>query len=214
MSGAPDELRPAAFLDRDGTLIHDRHYISRADDVELLPGASAAVRALNDAGVPVILVSNQSGIGRGYFTRAEYERVHARLAALLAEEGARLDAVYICPHAPPPRGEPACECRKPGTLLFRQAARDHAIDLTVSWGIGDRWRDLAPVIALGGRGVLVPQRDSSTADVRRAREAALVVPTIGEAAALVLASLPSRRRAAGGTSGGTGEGVTERGSPR
>lgn len=213
MSDSPTVLRPAAFLDRDGTLIHDRHYISRADDVELFPGVAGAVRALNDAGVPVIVISNQSGIGRGYFTRAEFDRVQARLAALLAEERAHLDAVYICPHAPPPHGEPPCECRKPGTLLFREAARDHALDLRASWGIGDRWRDLAPVIALGGRGVLVPQRDSSREDVRRAREEAVVVPTLGEAAALVLASLPRR----GSTAEGAEEpvkGVTERGSAR
>jgi histidinol-phosphate phosphatase family protein len=177
-------LRPAVFLDRDGTLIHDRRYISRPEDVELIAGAAGALRALRDAGFAIVVVTNQSGIGRGYFELADYERVQRRMTELLGAEGATVDAAYLCPHAP---GD-ACECRKPGTLLFRRAAAELGLDPARSWAIGDRWRDLEPAIELGGRGVLVPHRDTEERDVERARERALLAPTIADAAALVVHS--------------------------
>ncbi len=99
------------FLDRDGTIIRDTEYLSRPDDVELLPGAADAIRALNDAAVPVVVVTNQSGIARGYLSVAEYEAVAKRLDELLAARGARIDATYYCPHHPDFGGN--CDCRKP-----------------------------------------------------------------------------------------------------
>ena len=175
--------RGGAFLDRDGTIIEDAEYIERADDVTLLPGAAAAIRALNDAGVPVIVVSNQSGIGRGYFTHADYERVQARVAELLAISGARIDAVYICPHAPAADGGATCECRKPGTLLFRTAAGEHGLDLARSWCVGDRWRDVAPARELGARAILVPSAVTPPDDLARARTERVEVSTTLAAAA-------------------------------
>ena len=179
--------RGAIFLDRDGTLMRDAHYVSRAEDVVLIPGAGAALRAVNEARVPAILVTNQSGIGRGYFTVAEYERVHARLTELLAAEGARLDAAYFCPHAP----DDLCECRKPGTLLFRNAASEHALDLTKSWSLGDRARDVEALVALGGRGFLVPGDNTPPDEAARAALDQGAMPTLGEAVRVALDALLS-----------------------
>ncbi len=174
--------RPAVFLDRDGTINIDTHYLRRPDRVRLVPGAAEAIARLNAGGVPVIVVSNQSGIGRGLVTSAEYDAVRARIAKLLAESGAHIDATYICPHAPDATsGAALCECRKPGTLLFRTAAAEHAIDLSRSVFIGDRWRDVAPALELGARGILVPSPDTSSEDVERARRELRVADTLGEA---------------------------------
>ena len=145
--------RPAVFLDRDGTLIEDRHYLRDPADVRLLPGAADAVRRLNLASVPVVVVTNQSGIARGLLTENDYLDTTRRLDALLAAGGASVAAHYHCPHLPEISGP--CECRKPGPLLYRRAATDLALDLTRSWWIGDRVRDIAAALRLGGRGVLV-----------------------------------------------------------
>lgn len=158
-----DLRRPAVFLDRDGTLIRDRHYLSDPEGVELLPGAADAVARLNRAGYLVLLVTNQSGIGRGLFTEADYRAVHQRLVELLAAEGARLDGDYHCPLAP---GDPdPGELRKPGAGMFLSAAREHGVDLARSWFVGDRLRDVTPARALGGRPLLVlsPQTERGEA---------------------------------------------------
>ena len=169
------DRRAAAFLDRDGTIIRDTGYVASPDDVELLPDAAPAIRALNDAGVAVVVVSNQSGLGRGYFSPADYERVQQRVADVLAAAGARLDAVYICPHAPAADGSPACECRKPGTLLYRRAAHEHGLALARSWCVGDRWRDVAPALELGARAILVPSPATPADELALARARGVVV---------------------------------------
>jgi D-glycero-D-manno-heptose 1,7-bisphosphate phosphatase len=143
----------AVFLDRDGTLIEDPGYLNDPAQVRLLPGVAAAIRRLNDAGYLAIVVTNQSGIARGFLTHESYESIARRLEEVLNAEGARLDAQYMCPHLSEITG--ACDCRKPGTLLFRQAAERFGIDLTKSWWIGDRIRDVSPAVTLGGRGILV-----------------------------------------------------------
>src|SRR5262249_36765011 len=111
--------RAAAFLDRDGTIIRDASYVRDPADVALLPRAADAIRRLNAARIPVIVVTNQSGISRGLLTRDDYERVRRRIDALLSAKGARIDATYVCPHFPEITG--ACECRKPGLKLYRDA---------------------------------------------------------------------------------------------
>jgi histidinol-phosphate phosphatase family protein len=169
--------RPAIFFDRDGTLMRDVEYASRPEQVELLPGAADAVRDLAAQGFLIVVVTNQSGIGRGLFAPDDYDRVHARLVELLAQEGARLDDAYHCPHAP----DEGCDCRKPGTALFDRAARDHGIDLARSWSIGDRWRDLAPAQALGATGLLVPSEVTPADDIERAREARLLAVSLKDA---------------------------------
>lgn len=145
--------RGAVFLDRDGTIIEDTGYVAEPAAVRLLPGAAPAIARLNRAGIPAIVVTNQSGIARGLLDESAYAAVARRLDALLAAEGARLDADYHCPHHPDFTGP--CECRKPGPLLYRMAAADHGLHLAGSWWVGDRMRDVAPAERLGGRGILI-----------------------------------------------------------
>jgi D-glycero-D-manno-heptose 1,7-bisphosphate phosphatase len=171
--------RPAVFLDRDGTIIHDAEYLRDPKDVELLPGAARAIARLNAQGLPVIAVTNQSGIARGLLTYDDYASVSARLTELLAAEGARIDASYFCPHHPDFTG--VCDCRKPATLLYRQGAAEHAIDLTRSTFVGDRWRDVAPALALGGHGILISGPATPAEDLQRARPDMDVVSSLEEA---------------------------------
>jgi len=186
--------RGAVFLDRDGTIIHDAEYLQDPDGVELLPGAGQAIGQLNSRGIPVIVVTNQSGIARGLLTEADYEAVRARLDELLAAEGARIDASYFCPHHPDFTGP--CDCRKPSTQLYRRAAADHGLDLTRSTFIGDRWRDVAPALELGARGILVSASSTPPAELKEAEARAEVAPSLREAVELLLRSAHRAPRAA------------------
>ena len=152
--------RRAAFLDRDGTIIEDVPYLGDPGKVRLLPGAACAIRRLNEQRLLVIVVTNQSGIARGLLSRNDYRLTERRLDELLAAEGARLDAHYFCPHLPELNGP--CDCRKPGVLLYRQAAEQFKIDLGSSWWVGDRVRDVLPARAFGARGILLPNHASET----------------------------------------------------
>lgn len=178
------ERRPAAFLDRDGTLIHDAHYLRDPALVRLIDGVPAELRRLADAGYALVVITNQSGIARGLLSAADYEAVRAKLDALLAREGVTLDASYHCPHEPGISGP--CECRKPGTLLYRQATERFALDPARSVFIGDRWRDVAPGLQLGGLGILVPSVNTPADDRERASIEARVALTLHDAVSLVL----------------------------
>lgn len=167
------------FLDRDGTIIEDIHFIARADDVRMLPGAAEGIAALNGAGIPVVVVTNQSGIGRGHFGVAEYEAVHERIATELATAGARLDAVYYCPHAPSD-AEP-CPCRKPGTALFDQALTKFGISGTRAAFVGDRMRDVSPALPFGGSGYLIVSDATRAEEVEWAEREAITVASLGDA---------------------------------
>jgi D-glycero-D-manno-heptose 1,7-bisphosphate phosphatase len=150
----PDvELRPAAFLDRDGTIMAERGYLADPGGVELIPGAARALAELKAAGYALIVVTNQSGIARGFYGDSEFHDVQDELEAQLAEEGVTLDATYFCPHHPDFSGP--CDCRKPGLALFLEAAETHHLDLTLSIWIGDRPGDVIPGTKLGGRTFLV-----------------------------------------------------------
>ncbi|HUF27326.1 MAG TPA: HAD-IIIA family hydrolase [Gemmatimonadaceae bacterium] len=179
-------IRPAAFLDRDGTIIADVHHIRRADDVVLLPGAAAAIARLNAAGIPVVVVTNQSGIARGFFDLDAYELVRARIDELLARHAARIDASYLCPHHPQITGP--CDCRKPGTLLYRRAADDLDLDAAHSAFVGDRWRDVAPAHALGGRGILIQGSSTPVEERARAEHEARVLTSLSAAVDHLLGS--------------------------
>jgi len=138
-------VRRALFVDRDGTLNPDLHYLRDADRLELFRGVGDALALAHGHGYLVICVTNQSGVERGLYSREDVERIHQRLNDLLRPHRAHVDAFYYCPHAP----ETRCECRKPGTLLFRQARDEWKLDFDTSAIIGDRDLDLAAGRELG-----------------------------------------------------------------
>ncbi|HEY7286568.1 MAG TPA: HAD family hydrolase [Vicinamibacterales bacterium] len=150
--------RPAVFLDRDGTMIEDSGYLSRLEDLAPYPWMVDSVRALNRAGLAVVVVTNQSGIARGMLTEERLSEIHARIDELLEAGGARVTAYYYCPHHPD--GTVAalarvCECRKPAPGLVARAVADLDLDVTRSFVVGDKWIDVALAQAVGAKGVLV-----------------------------------------------------------
>jgi D,D-heptose 1,7-bisphosphate phosphatase len=169
-------MTPAIFLDRDGTLNFDYGWITSPEKIELLPGAAEAVRAINEVGFLAVLVTNQPVIARGTCTEAGLAAIHDRLEFLLAQSGARLDAIYYCPHHPDGGfpGERAelkirCDCRKPAPGLLENAARDLNIDVARSWMIGDSERDLGAAAAFGIPAILVSSNQQSfKADIKSA----------------------------------------------
>ncbi len=150
--------RPAVLLDRDGTINEQMGYVNHLSRFHLLPGAARAIRGLNEAGLAVVVVTNQSGLARGYFPESLLEAVHAEMYRLLAQEGARLDGLYVCPHHPEAREERFrldCDCRKPRTGLLERAAAELGLDLGRSYMVGDRWSDLRCGAAVDATTVLV-----------------------------------------------------------
>ncbi len=150
--------RPAVFLDRDGTLTEEVGYVNHPRRLRLLPRSARAIRRLNEVGVAAIVVTNQAGVARGYFSEEVLQAVNAALVAQLKAEGAHLDAIYVCPHHPT-EGEPPyrldCDCRKPKPGLLHRAAADHGVDLTRSTLVSDRPSDLVAARAVGAAAVLV-----------------------------------------------------------
>jgi heptosyltransferase-2 len=145
------------FIDRDGTLNRDTGYVKTPDELDLLPGACKAVARLNRAGARVIVITNQSGVARGFFTLADLDAIHARLRAELAAAGASLDAIYYCPHHP----DDGCLCRKPQPGLIERAIQDLGVDPSVAYVIGDQTRDVELARRIGARAVLVMSGPSS-----------------------------------------------------
>jgi D-glycero-D-manno-heptose 1,7-bisphosphate phosphatase len=151
-------MHRAVFLDRDGTVNVEVGYLRDLADLRLIDGAGAAIRLLNEAGLKVVLVTNQSGVARGYFPESLVNEAHVRLDRMLREEGARIDAVYYCPHHPTAGNSSytvACDCRKPGTGLIDRAARDLDIDVKRSYMVGDKWSDVELGQRAGARSILV-----------------------------------------------------------
>jgi D-glycero-D-manno-heptose 1,7-bisphosphate phosphatase len=150
--------RPAVFLDRDGTLIEDVGYLDTLDRVTFFPWTVDTIRALNHAGLAVVVVTNQSGIARGLFTEAFVEETHRHLAARLAAGGARVDAYYYCPHHPRGTVDPysrRCDCRKPAPGLINRAVNELGLDAARSFVVGDKWLDVQLGHAVGARAILV-----------------------------------------------------------
>src|SRR5262245_40076214 len=168
--------RRVAFLDRDGTLIEDRHYLANPDGVVLLPGVTAAIRRLRAADVSIVIVTNQSGIAQGLITEQQYEATRDRLAKLLASEGAEVDLQLHCPHHPSVSGP--CRCRKPGTELYERGAAQLGADLTTALYVGDRWRDVDPGLKLGGRAFLVPSTATPTDEREEAERLGLLCSSL------------------------------------
>lgn len=151
-------MRPAVFLDRDGTLIDERNYLDRLDQIEPLPGAAAALARLRDAGFALVVVTNQAGVARGYVDEPFVRAAHDRLAALFARDGLVLDGYYYCPHHPEgsvAAYRRACRCRKPSPGMIEEAARDLDLDVARSFVIGDKWLDVELATNAGARGILV-----------------------------------------------------------
>ncbi|GAB4346923.1 MAG: D-glycero-beta-D-manno-heptose 1,7-bisphosphate 7-phosphatase [Desulfobulbaceae bacterium] len=155
--------RPAVFLDRDGTINEQMGYINHICRFHLLPRAAEAIKLLNEHEVPVVVVSNQSGLARGYFPAELLDEVHALMREQLGREGAVIDAIYVCPHHPEAvieKYREACNCRKPRTGLLERAATELGLDLEQSFLVGDRWSDVTcahragctPVLVLTGYG--------------------------------------------------------------
>jgi D-glycero-D-manno-heptose 1,7-bisphosphate phosphatase len=150
--------RPAVFIDRDGTLTEEVGYVNHPGRLRLLPRSAEAVRRLNDAGVPAVVVTNQAGIARGYFSIEVLEAVNRALLAQLEAAGAKVNGVYVCTHhpsagAPPYRAD--CDCRKPKPGLLLRAAADLALDLAASVVVGDKASDVATAPRVGAKSVLV-----------------------------------------------------------
>ncbi len=151
-------IRPAVFIDRDGTLSEEIGYINHASRFRLLPRSPQAVRLLNEHGILAIITTNQAGVARGYFPEERIHEVHERMTALLAADGAHLDGIYYCPHhpgsgVPPYRAD--CDCRKPKTGLITRAADELAIDVAASYVVGDRFSDIELAANAGCKSVFV-----------------------------------------------------------
>lgn len=165
-----DARRPAAFLDRDGVLNIDHGYTHRPDQLEWISGAPEAVRLLNNAGYIVLVITNQSGIARGYFGEEAVKSFHAHMQRELAAHAAHVDAFYYCPHHPEGTIKPLavrCQCRKPAPGMLEQAAREWPIDLDASFLIGDKDEDMSAAAAFHIRGIKFNFRTDSLTDLVR-----------------------------------------------
>lgn len=143
--------RPYVLVDRDGTLLHDPGYLHRIADYAPLPGAMEGLRLLQGAGFGIAILTNQSGIGRGYFSEEDFQQLQAHLVADFASHDVHIEATYFCPHA----SDAGCSCRKPATGLVERARRELDIDLERSWIIGDKPEDMELAQRVGCRGVYV-----------------------------------------------------------
>lgn len=157
---------PAAFLDRDGVINYDRGYVHRVEDFEFLPSVPEAMKALGDSGFRLVIVTNQSGIGRGYFTQTAFDALMADVIERLRRHGVAIAGIYHCPHPPARVGEAACDCRKPAPGMLQAAIRDLDIDAAASIMVGDKASDIAAGRAAGvGRCYLVGDGSACAADV-------------------------------------------------
>jgi D-glycero-D-manno-heptose 1,7-bisphosphate phosphatase len=151
-------VRPAVFVDRDGTLLEEAGYLDRLERVVFFPHSVDAVRLLNRAGFAVVVITNQSGVARGLYEETFVLQTHELMTRRLAEGGARIDGYYYCPHHPTgevERFRVDCDCRKPAPGMLRKAAADLSIDLSRSFTVGDKWSDVQVAQAVGARGILV-----------------------------------------------------------
>ncbi|MHB9097455.1 MAG: D-glycero-alpha-D-manno-heptose-1,7-bisphosphate 7-phosphatase [Syntrophales bacterium] len=193
----PESKRQAAvFLDRDGTINEEVGYLDRLEKLRLVPGAAEAIRLINESGMKAVVVTNQSGVARGFFTEAFVDEVHSHLRKMLRKEGASLDGFYFCPHHPTEgRGRYllSCSCRKPSPGLLLRAAEELSLEPERSYMVGDTMKDIEAASRFGARGILVrtgygaeaaaaldtaegPERKSLGGEVRPPREAVVIRP--------------------------------------
>ncbi len=156
-------MSKAVFLDRDGTINIDKNYIYKMEDFEFIPGAVEALRLLQKEGYKLIIITNQSGIARGYYTEEQYETLNQWMLRELEVAGVFIDGVYYCPHHPGAKVKEyrkECNCRKPGLGLFEDAIREHNIDLSLSYAVGDKLRDVAICQSTPCKGYLVGDKEN------------------------------------------------------
>jgi D-glycero-D-manno-heptose 1,7-bisphosphate phosphatase len=177
--------RRAAVVDRDGTIVAERHYLSDPDQLELLPGALEGLRELREQGFDLVVVTNQSGLSRGYFDQARLDQIHARLEAELAAGGVRLDAIFVCPHLPSAN----CECRKPRPGLLHAAAARLGFDPRAALVVGDKECDIALGQAVGATTFLVQTGYGAETAARAEVQPDFVVPDLAAVAQLASLSL-------------------------
>ncbi|MBP1653621.1 MAG: family hydrolase [Bacteroidetes bacterium] len=150
--------RAAVFLDRDGTINEEVDFVRTPEELVLIPGAAAAIRRLNQAGFVTCVISNQSGVARGFYTEGDLTGIHRKLESDLAADGGRIDRIYYCPHHPTkgiPPYDVVCECRKPAPGMLLRGSRELDIDLSRSFVVGDRDVDIQVGKAVGARAILV-----------------------------------------------------------
>lgn len=179
---------PCVFLDRDGTLIADKHYLSQPEQVELYPGTIPGLKRMRELGFKLVLVTNQSGVGRGKFPQERVGEVHEHLRGLLAADGVTLDGVYYCPHTP----DDACGCRKPQPGMIEQAVAALGVDPTQSFVIGDKPCDLELGRAVGAMTFLVRTGYGSEHEGTDGLPADFVVDDLADAAAVIERQLALR----------------------
>ena len=188
-------MKRAVFLDRDGTIIEDDGYISDVARIHLFPWSGEAIVRLRDAGFLIVVVTNQAGVARGYFEEAFIEEAHRHLDALLASQGATIDAYYYCPHHPDGLVAPyarACDCRKPAPGMISRAAADLDIDVPGSFVVGDKWLDVELAQRAGATGVLVRTGYGQSAEAEQPAwiHPVPVLDTLLEAASWILERSP------------------------
>lgn len=186
------QLSPAIFIDRDGTLNEDIGYVSTVDQLILYPWAAEAIRLINESGLKAIVITNQSGIARGLYTEEDLRAIHSRMIEELARQDARIDGIYFCPHHPgigDARYRVACQCRKPRTEMLQAASREHDIDLTRSFVIGDKASDINLALNAGARAALVLSgygRETATHPDRWPCQPTIIAENLLEAVKLIL----------------------------
>lgn len=179
---------PCAFLDRDGTIIYDRNYLSDPAQVKLYAFSAQSIKKMRAAGFKVIVITNQSGISRGKFSLKQLDSIHKRFLGLLRQEGAKVDGLYFCPHT----DEDDCDCRKPRIGMFLRAAKEHNLDLEKSFMVGDSVRDYLAGIKMGGRGILIRTGHGKSQEKKisdQEKKPTIIVRSLKEAANFIIKSL-------------------------
>lgn len=190
-------MKPAVFLDRDGTIVEDVGYLHRSDQLAIFPWTVDAIRALNRAGLPVIVVTNQSAIARGILTEPALDEIHRELDRALAAGGATVDAYYYCPHHPQGQVDEyaiVCGCRKPAAGMIERAERELGVDPGRSYVVGDSWVDVGLARAVGARAVLVRSGHGAEQETSRPPHLAAdaVLDNLAAAASWILAGVLKR----------------------
>jgi D-glycero-D-manno-heptose 1,7-bisphosphate phosphatase len=191
-------MKPAVFLDRDGTVIDELGYLGDPSRIDVYPWSARAMRELKAAGYALVVVTNQAGVARGYFDEDTVRAVNGRLDALLRAEGVEVDGYYYCPHHPEgvvERYRQTCRCRKPAPGMVEDAVRDLGLDAARSWVVGDTWLDVGLAVRSGGRGILVRTGHGTRVEPDRPEgvAAVAVVDHLGDAARVILEHTPAPR---------------------